>query len=655
MLNEIREDKVPDALAITRSAMYVVRARGSQGMWAESDPIEVDVSVENALRTLSGEMLSWDEAASDALVKAISDLRIMDRGPRVVRYAHQNTQDGRVLQISNRYSRLVRQLEYAIGRDPKPLFAAGASHDAWINPDSISCLFRCEADIREFDVSEQDVRRAAEALEEDGARALLDSFHAFKKMKPALAQAYNDYVERFESYVKSAERVLPGIFDRKNYCREFAKSYGTAELDYLITPGNYLITRHPEEYCRAHVLEALYKRYDASDEIVAYSHRRRGWTDFVILLEGSCDLKLVMKTNFGYGSTSYFMSTLAYKGINAINAQYIIYYYGANMTQYGASTFNYEVEESSFVTCFDEAVRIHDDYVNLGEGAFVDKYFRKSLSDLDGLLRFVAETDTFLQITSLDRLEQLTSNSEIELIPAGGVSKDDFELSGDEVNAALRASSEITQNSSDEALGRAAEKLRGALAYMRLNRRLTEMQALIKENLVRDVIREDLGKRFGRTDKAAEVAAKLIPQREGEHVKTYKGYELHEARSKKAAKVIAIISRLAEIAEVSRFDGIVESLKSTCAMIGEQDKAFLAESIEPSLARLIPQRDSLKSKLKDIESQQARGLTRENAEWLDRKAGEISEELRQVNETIAMFDNQRTELVRYIRSVNRLG
>lgn len=59
----------------------------------------------------------------------------------------------------------------------------------------------------------------------------------------------------------------------------------------------------------------------------------------------------------------------------------------------------------------------------------MDKYFRKALSDLSDLLSIIAQAETFLEITTLERFRDLTSGSYNELIPDQGFSQISFELS----------------------------------------------------------------------------------------------------------------------------------------------------------------------------------------------------------------------------------
>ena len=140
----------------------------------------------------------------------------------------------------------------------------------------------------------------------------------------------------------------------------------------MITPGNQCVVDRINQYYDAVLLEHLYAHYDGNNDVIAYSHRKLGWTTFEIDLDSESELGMVLKSNFGYGSSSYFMSLLRYKGINAINAPFLIFYSGVRKAEFAGYTYSYEIREESFCACFENAVELYYEYRKIGEGAFVD-------------------------------------------------------------------------------------------------------------------------------------------------------------------------------------------------------------------------------------------------------------------------------------------
>ena len=80
------------------------------------------------------------------------------------------------------------------------------------------------------------------------------------------------------------------------------------------------------------------------------ANRYLGRHEYGIDIDKGCELSVLLRTNFGFGRSSYFNAILKYKGVSAINVYSIIFYRVAGMAQVSGSTFEYEVEEKSFST-----------------------------------------------------------------------------------------------------------------------------------------------------------------------------------------------------------------------------------------------------------------------------------------------------------------
>ena len=71
-----------------------------------------------------------------------------------------------------------------------------------------------------------------------------------------------------------------------------------------------------ESHVIPYLLECKYAKLEKDDSILAFSHRRIGWSKPEFYL--SDDLSVIYKTNFGYGSSSYFYTHIKYKGIDIL-------------------------------------------------------------------------------------------------------------------------------------------------------------------------------------------------------------------------------------------------------------------------------------------------------------------------------------------------
>jgi hypothetical protein len=67
---------------------------------------------------------------------------------------------------------------------------------------------------------------------------------------------------------------------------------------------------------QAYYLKKAYIKCDLDTKILAYSHRRVGWSAPKYPLND--DFSIELKTNFGYGSASYFYTKIKYKGLDII-------------------------------------------------------------------------------------------------------------------------------------------------------------------------------------------------------------------------------------------------------------------------------------------------------------------------------------------------
>lgn len=73
-----------------------------------------------------------------------------------------------------------------------------------------------------------------------------------------------------------------------------------------------------------YLLECKYSELEKDKSVLAFSHRRIGWSKPEFHL--SDDLSVIYKTNFGYGASSYFYTNIKYKGIDILPySDWVIY------------------------------------------------------------------------------------------------------------------------------------------------------------------------------------------------------------------------------------------------------------------------------------------------------------------------------------------
>ena len=118
---------------------------------------------------------------------------------------------------------------------------------------------------------------------------------------------------------------------------------------------------------------------DAS--VKMYSTETIGWSSFSFDI--SDDVKINVRSNFGYGWSSYFFVNLTYKGIEIHPYSYWIKYYNADKESLMRYTRNYETDSKSWESAFKFVEDVTNKAKN-NEGAFVKEFI---LNEVDELMR----------------------------------------------------------------------------------------------------------------------------------------------------------------------------------------------------------------------------------------------------------------------------
>lgn len=632
------------ARAVADNGMILLKQRNDGALRVVRESLVLDDGVLDELFSLSDEMKSWEHKRYERLNEELRQV-LADRGVDV-----DDAKD-----LFEFYKGKVWDVLGRIPHDGTAFpFIPSSRHRQWQ-----TCTLRIDllpeygCYIRDFDVSCAAVESCREAMDANQFKELVDDYALAVEMQQVLIKALDEYEKAFSSYLEQIEKVVPGISNWKNYCRDFSKAFGGSELDYVMTPGNQCVVECVDEYYLASVLEERYQSYGQMTNVVAYSHRRSGFNNGAIALDSECDVKLIEGTNFGYGQSSYFNSTLSYRGVNAVNASFLMYFAYAEMAAFSQYTYNYEVDEDGFLSLYEDASRLSLEYRKLGEAAFVNKYFRDSLSEIADLLYAVANTDTFLEFTTLDAFSSLTESGRIELFSEDGLRKDPkvdrLQLSdaekglADEIVALLVT---CDGHDSDGEVDRLADKLRRSANVN------SYLQRAIVRELARNRIRRKLAAAPGDTSGAKKAVDSLFPPMAGLSVSELSGFELVRMRTKRALAVINPIDRLRKIAELTEYDGAIESIVSSCFDIANQAKAYISHEIEPELNRLINERDKLKAQLDELESR-ASGQRVRN-EWLEDNKRKTKSEWRRCVADIGKLTEQKRVLRNYVMRAGSL-
>lgn len=115
--------------------------------------------------------------------------------------------------------------------------------------------------------------------------------------------------------------------------------------------------------------------YDAANRlkqdntVKMFSKENVGWSKFIHKVTD--DIKVELKTNFGFGSAAYFILGLQYKGINILPYSHIVKYYAAGMADIVRCLRSYHPCRDSWTASFD----------------FLSDFVNKSIADPEGFVK----------------------------------------------------------------------------------------------------------------------------------------------------------------------------------------------------------------------------------------------------------------------------
>lgn len=129
---------------------------------------------------------------------------------------------------------------------------------------------------------------------------------------------------------------------------------------------------------------------------VMFSTEDIGWTTYEYPVND--DVKITIKTNFGYGYVSYFFLNMQYKGVNILPYTAYINYYNANVVEIMRYTRQYSTNERD---SWNVALNFVVETANLAKNnanEFINKWIINEVKEMyEGLENFIRNPDTQLQ------------------------------------------------------------------------------------------------------------------------------------------------------------------------------------------------------------------------------------------------------------------
>lgn len=181
----------------------------------------------------------------------------------------------------------------------------------------------------------------------------------------------------------------PALFEekKKEYVdKKLAEYQSRAKQTYLSSAKRFIMATN---YMAA--LAAAKSRPD----VRMYSTDTLGWSDFDYRVTD--DVSITIGTNFGYGSSSYFLLGLRYKGIDILPYSFVVKYYQAKWDDIMRYTRRYEVVSDSWNIAF-EFVEMMANLAAQDPDAFVNEVVVNEVREMIGGLRVMLEpSNSFME------------------------------------------------------------------------------------------------------------------------------------------------------------------------------------------------------------------------------------------------------------------
>lgn len=183
-------------------------------------------------------------------------------------------------------------------------------------------------------------------------------------------------------------KSLSLLLNKFDYCQNLSGAYQgiNLELNDIKNKYNISISNSREKYLKNELRKDIAERVNAyylslayivcekmmeKDEIIAYSHRKTGWSTPNYKINKVFSVEI--KTNFGYGSVSYFYTKLRYKEINILPYSEWVLYRNANLYEIIRYSSKHRLHNDSWIEAFEYACSACN-LATTNEIEFVNKY-----------------------------------------------------------------------------------------------------------------------------------------------------------------------------------------------------------------------------------------------------------------------------------------
>lgn len=175
----------------------------------------------------------------------------------------------------------------------------------------------------------------------------------------------------YQTFKADKKRLLTDIAQHQQFIElqtKLDRNFNSAES---LLNFKQMLVKCYTKWCKAYAIQKAYRQCHDDTTILSFSHRICGWSNPVHRLTANFSLEL--KTNFGYGWSSYFYIKMRYKSIDILPFSHWVQYEHAKFSEIVRYSQKYLLQNSEWVT----AMQYSQQACNLSlndEQAFVEKY-----------------------------------------------------------------------------------------------------------------------------------------------------------------------------------------------------------------------------------------------------------------------------------------
>jgi hypothetical protein len=191
---------------------------------------------------------------------------------------------------------------------------------------------------------------------------------------------YDDYTKKLNEYKKELDELKKTTIAYNNLQIENKLEEFKKELK-----NNFF--RDCKRYIDGHNYTYAHKKISNKPETIMLSSEKIGWTSYEY--EANDDVQISIKTNFGYGNSSYFLLSMKYKNVDILPFSTIIHYYYANIIELRRYTRQYNTDRESWNIAFDFVVESANMAKN-SPSEFIKKFIFNEINEMLTGLKSIA-------------------------------------------------------------------------------------------------------------------------------------------------------------------------------------------------------------------------------------------------------------------------